>query len=802
MIKKEWFKTELHDKAPEKEQLFQDVVLLFVLEGKLEAGVENKVSNLKADDILVINANKHFSVRTGGGILYLTLQMDYTMIAEILRTGNVIFWCDSTASENARYNDLRLLIHRFLKHYAESGENSGNFGYLGDCFNILNQLAANFMIKTEGEQGSEESDRYDERIQKIDNYINLNYDQQISMKDLAEKLYLSNGYLSRFFKKTYGKSFAGYLTKMRVYHAADDLLYTDAPVTRIAYNSGFTSAALFNKAFKKAYGQTPTEFRKKAVSAKDTEEELKHKTALAKRLEKIMSSDMEQEEDPSQAKILQASFAADQSEKLDYVWKSVINFGSAADLLQSSVREHLMMLKKALDFQYVRFGSIFSKELFISPDQENDFNFAMIDSILDYVLEMEMKPFIELGMKPRLIHYRIGEMKVDQDQLGMMDRITIPKWKRLMTAFMRHLSNRYGQEAMEGWKMELWYDETWRQDPEKNNRRYLELFSETYKIIKSFNENIELGGYSIRMDMGEKQRGSFLELWSRQECRPDFISVMYYGYERGGDGLDLYAKRTTDNESLLHEFTREKKLIADAGFADIPVYLNEWNFTPSVRNYINDTTFKGAFIVKNTIDLYGTTKMMGYGAGSDRAYAFFDTPEILFGGTGLITNDGILKPAAFAFEFLNRLLPYFVGKSRNCLVSTDRHNNYGIVCHNQQVLNYNYYLTEETGLDKENMWKYYEGRNKMNIRIRLTGVESGKYKMKMFSINDTSGSVMHIWEELSYEKEPSRNDIKYFRRVCEPTMLTRRTEAIGGVMMIEEQLQPNEIAFISIRKEN
>ena len=43
MIKKEWFKTELHDKAPEKEQLFQDVVLLFVLEGKLEAGVENKV---------------------------------------------------------------------------------------------------------------------------------------------------------------------------------------------------------------------------------------------------------------------------------------------------------------------------------------------------------------------------------------------------------------------------------------------------------------------------------------------------------------------------------------------------------------------------------------------------------------------------------------------------------------------------------------------------------------------------------------------------------------------------------------
>ena len=98
------------------------------------------------------------------------------------------------------------------------------------------------------------------------------------------------------------------------------------------------------------------------------------------------------------------------------------------------------------------------------------------------------------------------------------------------------------------------------------------------------------------------------------------------------------------------------------------------------------------------------------------------------------------------------------------------------------------------------MWKYYEGRKKMNIRIRIADATDGEYSVKLYRINDDYGSVLRIWEELDFEKEPSRNDIKYFRRACEPNMTIRKTEAIGGVLMIEEQLQPNEIAVIRIHK--
>ena len=135
------------------------------------------------------------------------------------------------------------------------------------------------------------------------------------------------------------------------------------------------------------------------------------------------------------------------------------------------------------------------------------------------------------------------------------------------------------------------------------------------------------------------------------------------------------------------------------------------------------------------------------------------------------------------------------------MVTTDRHGNYAIVCHNQQALNYNYYLTNETELEKDSMWKYFDGRNKLNIRVRLTDVADGGYKIKIYRINESNGSVMDIWKELDFEKNPSRNDIKYFRRACEPTLAIKKAEAVGGVMTIEEQLAPNEIAVIRIHKD-
>lgn len=157
-----------------------------------------------------------------------------------------------------------------------------------------------------------------------------------------------------------------------------------------------------------------------------------------------------------------------------------------------------------------------------------------------------------------------------------------------------------------------------------------------------------------------------------------------------------------------------------------------------------------------------------------------------------------MKPAAFAFDFLNRLFPYFIGKNSHMLITTDRHDNYGIVCHNQQLLNYNYYLTPEASMDKTSMWKYYKDSRKLELHIRLDGVTGGSYRIKIYRINEKYGNIMKVWSDMDYENDLSRNELKYFRRICEPNLTIRKAEAKDNTLEIHEEIMPNEITFICV----
>lgn len=115
---------------------------------------------------------------------------------------------------------------------------------------------------------------------------------------------------------------------------------------------------------------------------------------------------------------------------------------------------------------------------------------------------------------------------------------------------------------------------------------------------------------------------------------------------------DNYSKRLTDSEGFLHYMQKVKRYMAESGIEETyPVYVTEWNLTISDRNYINDTCFKGAYVVKNILDCYPLCEGMALFQGSDRISEYYDSHDMLYGGTGIITKDGILKPAGFAFDF-------------------------------------------------------------------------------------------------------------------------------------------------------
>lgn len=788
---------EVLENREEKEHFHQDIELLYVLQGTLDVLVEQKTSHMKREDVLIINANRQHHLSSNEDVMYVKLTMLYDLLSDVQGDLNVTFLCDSTDHEDEAYKGLRRLIQKLLAHYTATHQETRNFRHISLCYQIMDYICSHFQLTKKQSIMDAETDKYDERLQQINNYIRSNYRSPISLKDLADQMYLSDGYLSRFFKRNYGMSFGEYLTRVRLHHAVDELLYTDIPITRIIYDNGFTSIAIFNKAFKNEYGETPSQVRKRAGGEKKAE--TPHLSEAAEhRLENALWKDIPEDEAAAGGE-LSTEISVLQNHKIHPYWSDCINIGAAIDLTRSEVQEHVMILKRALNFRYVRFWSPFSKDMLIDIDSsDHHYNFSRLDTVLDFLTGLDVKPFIELSEKPVML------LKSTEKSLlhGLYEEISsLNNWKEMLTAFMRHVAGRYGAQEVGDWKLELWFDMA-RIFSQSDLAYYLEKFRITKEVIHQ-NAKAETGGsgvYCLADSSGRNYMQDFYHALVKNQVSMDFLSVYCYAYDPVlSDDGKMLSERSADPDFIVHMIDGMKKDMPEQ-LRSLPLYITEWNLTVSDRNFINDTTFKGAYIVKNYIDMLGKADMMICFRGTDRVSEYYDTSSFLFGGTGLITKDGVMKPAAFAFDFLNRLCPYYISKGSNYIVTTNRTDSYGIVCHNCKYLNYSYFHTAEEKLDSQHAKRYFDDVDPLTIHLQLRDVANGRYHVKIYRINDRHGSVKYLWEEMGNEQELSRGDIEYFRRICEPNLSMQNIEVKDGKADLSLTLGANEIMFVRLRK--
>lgn len=99
------------------------------------------------------------------------------------------------------------------------------------------------------------------RIEKVLDYIEKNYNDEIPLKDVAKIANMSEGGFCRFFKQKTGTNFVDNLLEIRLGHASRMLIDTTNTVSEIAYNCGFNNVSNFNRIFKKKKKCTPKEFR-------------------------------------------------------------------------------------------------------------------------------------------------------------------------------------------------------------------------------------------------------------------------------------------------------------------------------------------------------------------------------------------------------------------------------------------------------------------------------------------------------------------------------------------------------------
>ena len=150
---------------------------------------------------------------------------------------------------------VRSVADHDLQQYVPAMENAiHDANYLIDLEGVFDQFIRNL------ESGKR---RYSASIGEAVSYISLHFREDITLQDVAQAVFLSGGYLSRRFKKEVGANFSDYLLKLRLDEAMQLLQSTNLRVGEVSGQVGIGNISYFSNVFRKQFGISPNELRKK-----------------------------------------------------------------------------------------------------------------------------------------------------------------------------------------------------------------------------------------------------------------------------------------------------------------------------------------------------------------------------------------------------------------------------------------------------------------------------------------------------------------------------------------------------------
>ncbi len=122
------------------------------------------------------------------------------------------------------------------------------------CMSVLGRL--------EVQQSSTGTEHSRSRIVKqVQEIVSESLGQDVSVKSIADRVYLHPVYLSKIYKTETGEGLGDYIIRIRMEKALYMLKHTNRKIYEITAELGYQNPQYFSKLFKKHYGMTPNEFR-------------------------------------------------------------------------------------------------------------------------------------------------------------------------------------------------------------------------------------------------------------------------------------------------------------------------------------------------------------------------------------------------------------------------------------------------------------------------------------------------------------------------------------------------------------
>ena len=342
------------------------------------------------------------------------------------------------------------------------------------------------------------------------------------------------------------------------------------------------------------------------------------------------------------------------SHPFPHFWEKMFGSGRAILSLRDGYRADLRDVKRITGFEYVRFHAIFHDEVGVYSEDANGapaYNFSYVDQIYDGLLANGAKPFVELSFMPA----QLASAPMLQ-AFWYKPNVSPPKdwrkWDDLISAFVRHLVDRYGADEVAIWYFEVWNEpniDFWGGAPRQAT--YWELYDHTARAIKAVNPRLRVGGPATAQAAWVDD---FIKHCAEGRVPVDFVSTHVYGNDQSQDVFATNEDIPRD-KMVCRAVKKVHEQIQLSTMPSLPLIWSEFNASYKNEPEVTDTAYMGPWLADTIRQCDGLVDVMSYWTFSDvfEEQGVVKTP--FYGGFGLIAAGGIPKPAFNVFKLLHRL---------------------------------------------------------------------------------------------------------------------------------------------------
>ncbi|HHV12080.1 MAG TPA: helix-turn-helix domain-containing protein [Clostridiales bacterium] len=776
----------------------------FVLCGTLDIHYNNRTRHLNEHDFYFFPPfESHFVVTAEEGAHVLSLLIDYTFIKQYCPDAVRLSLKRRHVSQNDNdpvycrlREELASIVFQSMKN-----DTCNRLKQLSTIADIISVIFENFGLL---QSGSVDNASYtQDRVIEILNYINDNYMHKISVDHMAGHLGIHPQYFSAFFKKHFHVNFVDYLATFRINRSITRLTNTEDSILDIAIDHGFNNHKTYSTAFRKQYDMSPTQFRKihqqpeDAPSAALTMDKTEKNNVLSYLWSYLGSSTNNS---------LQGTAKVVQNLHLDIpklsksprrnTQKKFLAAGCAYSCLRSEVQAQIKEAKRDLGFDYLKLRDIFSDNLFVYYERENMpplINWQSLDTIFDFLLSLDIKPFPEIGFMPR-------DLASKKQYAGWQfhPNVSFPKsldrWIHFIEDFLRHLIDRYGLQEIRSWYFDFWTapdldikNGYWYESQEK----FFLFYKSTYEAFAKVDPELRLGTPNFSTITGYAWYEAFFQFCYANHIFPAYVSIHLYDCTISDQikvfltpGMDAFlpsyeriSTKAQEDLKKLHQIMNRN------GFRTLDVIVTEWNLNFLPKDFILDTCYMAPYIIQSLIRTLDSAYGIAYSALSDISREFFAESILFQGSPGLIEYHGLKKAAYNAMQLFNTLGDTILSTGEN-YIFTQKGSQYQLLIYNLPEFDGMYAQGDPSGMDYRSRYNIYEKTDDITVKLVVT-LPGGAYYVKKQEVNRQYGSAFDLWAGIDYPERLNQEITAYLVENSKPR-ISYQSYSSNGTLMVEE----------------